>query len=345
MDGSPTITDVARRAGVSVATASRTLNGARPVGEALRDQVVAAARELGYSPNPHARALAQATDASVGVIVHDVTDPYFSEIVRGMLQASALTERLVLICNTYRDRERELAYIAHFRAQRVKALVLAGSGLEDRDFGARMAAQINAFEATGGRAVLIGRHYAPGDAVIPDNVGGARELARMFVNAGHRRIGVISGPSNLTTTHDRLAGFRMGLRDSGLELDEAAVVTGDFTRDGGERSVQDLVLQAPDLTAIFALNDVMAIGALSGLRLLEKRVPDEISLAGFDDIPIARDLMPSLTTVRVPMVQMGTRALALAMEPLGTGLRTEHLPTELVVRDSTGPAPSTTKRP
>src|SRR5258708_39303007 len=137
-----------------------------------------------------------------------------------------------------------------------------------------MAAQINAFEATGGRAVLIGRHYAHGDAVIHDSVGGARELARMFVNAGHRSIGVISGPSNLTSTHDRLAGFRMGLRDSGLELDEAAVVTGDFTRDGGERSVQDLVLQAPDLTAIFALNDVIAIRALSGLRLLEKPVAD-----------------------------------------------------------------------
>src|SRR5260370_10643528 len=175
MDGSPTITDVARRAGVSVATASRTLNGARPVGEALRDQVVAAARELGYSPNPHARALAQATDASGGVILHDVTDPYLSEIVLRMLQASALTERLVLICNTYRDRERELTHIAHFRAQRVKSLVLAGSGLEDRDFGARMAAQIHAFESTGGRAVLIRRHYAPGHAVIPHNVGGARE--------------------------------------------------------------------------------------------------------------------------------------------------------------------------
>src|SRR5258708_35001367 len=119
-------------------------------------------------------------------------------------------------------------------------------------------------------------------------------------------MGWISGRRKLAPSHDGLAGFRMGLRDSGLELDEAAVVPGDFTRDGGERSVQDLVLQAPDLTAIFALNDVMAIGALSGLRLLEKRVPDEISLAGFDDIPIARDLMPSLTTVRVPMVQMGT---------------------------------------
>jgi LacI family transcriptional regulator len=94
------------------------------------------------------------------------------------------------------------------------------------------------------------------------------------------------------------------------------------------------------LTAIFALNDVMAIGALSGLRRLNRRVPDDVSLAGFDDIPIARDLMPSLTTVRVPMAQMGARALALAMEPLGTGLRTEHLPTELVLRDSTGPPPS-----
>jgi LacI family transcriptional regulator len=342
VEGSPTISDVARRAGVSVATASRTLNGARPVGEALRDQVVAAARELGYSPNPHARALAQASDASVGVIVHDVTDPYFSEIVRGMLQASSQTERLVLICNTYRDRERELAYIAHFRAQRVKALVLAGSGLEDREYGARMAAQITAFEATGGRAALIGRHYAPGDSVIPDNVGGARAVARTLVDLGHRRIGVISGPANLTTTYDRLAGFRMGLAGAGIELD--AVVTGDFTRDGGELAVGQLLAAVPDLTAIFALNDVMAIGALSGLRRLNRRVPQDISLAGFDDIPIARDLMPSLTTVRVPMAQMGARALALAMEPLGTGLRTEHLPTELVLRDSTGAVPNRAQR-
>jgi LacI family transcriptional regulator len=338
MDRSPTITDVARLAGVSVATASRTLNGSRPVAEALRDQVLAAARELDYTPNPHARALAQASDASVGVIVHDVSDPYFSEIIRGMLQSSAQSERLVLICNTYRDRERELAYVAHFRAQRVKALVLAGSGLEDRDFGARMAAQIMAFEATGGRAALIGRHYAPGDAVIPDNVTGAREMARTLAGLGHRRIGVISGPANLTTTHDRLAGLRMGLEDSGLELASGAVVTGDFTRDGGERAVQELLKRIPGLTAIFALNDVMAIGALSGLRRLGKRVPEDISLAGFDDIPIARDLMPSLTTVRVPMLEMGARALALALEPRTAGLRTEHLSTELVIRDSTGPA-------
>jgi LacI family transcriptional regulator len=338
MDRSSTLSDVARRAGVSLATASRTLNGSRPVAEALRDQVLAAARELDYTPNPHARALAQASDASVGVIVHDVSDPYFSEIVRGMLQSSAESERLVLICNTYRDPERELAYVAHFRAQRVKALVLAGSGLEDRDFGARMAAQIMAFEATGGRAALIGRHYAPGDSVIPDNVSGAREMGRTLAGLGHRRIGVISGPANSTATHDRLAGLRLGLEDSGLQLDPDAVVAGDFTRDNGERGVNELLSRIPNLTAIFALNDVMAIGALSALRRLGKRVPDDISLAGFDDIPIARDVTPGLTTVRVPMLQMGARALALALEPRDGGLRTEHLPTELVLRDSTGPA-------
>jgi LacI family transcriptional regulator len=116
------------------------------------------------------------------------------------------------------------------------------------------------------------------------------------------------------------------------------VVAGDFTRDGGERAVEALLTRMPDVTAVFALNDLMAIGALSGLRRLNRPVPGDISLAGFDDIPIARDLMPSLTTVRLPMVQMGARALALAMEPLESGLQIEHLATELVLRDSTGPA-------
>jgi LacI family transcriptional regulator len=329
---------VARLAGVSVATASRTLNGARQVSPPLKAQVLAAARDLGYAPNPHAQALAQATDASVGVIVHDLSDPYFSEIVRGMLQASAETERMVLICNTYRDRERELAYVAYFRARRVQALVLAGSGLEDRDFGARMAEQIAGFEAAGGRAALIGRHYAAGDAVIPDNVGGARELARSLARQGHTRIGVIGGPANLTTTYDRLAGLRMGLEETGVELPDGALVAGDFTRDGGERALQELLERLPNLTAVFALNDVMAIGALSGLRRRGLRVPEDVSVAGFDDIPIARDLLPALTTVRVPMAAMGARALALALEPRSSGLRSEHLPTELVVRDSTGPA-------
>lgn len=339
MERAPTIADVARLAGVSVATASRTLNGIRAVSPPLRDRVMSAARELGYAPNVHARALAQASDGSVGVIVHDVGDPYFGEIVRGMLRASADTERMLLICNTYRDPQREVAYVAHFRAQRVKALVMAGSDLEDRDFGARMAAQIMGFESAGGRAALIGRHYAPGDSVMPDNVGGARSLARALAELGHRRIGVITGPPNLTTTYDRLSGFRMGLEEAGLEFPAGgAMVNGDFTRDGGERAAGVLFERVRDLTAVFALNDVMAIGAMSWLRKHGIEVPREVSVAGFDDIPISRDLVPSLSTVRVPMAEMGARALALALQPRTSSIRTEHLATELVLRESTGEA-------
>ena len=339
MNRAPTISDVARLAGVSVATASRTLSGARRVNPRLQGQVVAAAKELGYTPNPHARALAQATDTSIGVVVHDVSDPYFSEIVRGILGAAAEHERLVLICNTYREPDRELAYVAHFRAQRAQALVLAGSGIEDRDFGTRMAQQILGFEAAGGRAALIGRHYAPGDAVIPDNVGGARELAEALTGLGHHRIGVIAGPAQLTTTHDRLMGFRMGLAEAGQTLPDDHVVTGDFTREGGARGVRALLDRLPDLTAICAHNDVMAVGALRALRDRGVSVPERISLCGFDDIPLATDVWPELSTVRVPMAEMGARALALALQPGGTDIRIEHLPTRVVLRGTTGAAP------
>ena len=332
----PTIADVARVAGVSIATASRTLNRTRPVAPHLQAQVQAAARDLGYAPNPHARALARAQDTTIGVIVHDVSDPYFSEIVRGILQATSDAGQMVLICNTYRDRDRELAYMAAFRARRSGALILAGSGMEDREFGALMTRQILDFEAAGGRTALIGRHHAPGDVVMADNLGGARALAQHLVELGHRTIGVIAGPSRLTTTHDRLAGFRVGLADAGITLpDEHTVIGGDFTRDAGAKGATALLERVPGMTAIFALNDVMAVGALSVLRSRHLRVPEDISLCGFDDIPLAGDLWPPLTTVHVPMVEMGAQALTLALLPKGAEIRAVHLPTHVIVREST----------
>jgi LacI family transcriptional regulator len=274
------------------------------------------------------------------VIVHDLSDPYFSEIVRGILQASSQAGQMVLICNTYREPGRELDYVANFRARRTEALILAGSGLEDREYGARMMNQLAEFEATGGRAVLLGRHYAPGDTVLPDNVGGARALGVALAGLGHRNIGVIAGPASLTTTHDRLAGFRLGLQSAGLQLPDERVVTGDFTREAGARGAAELLDRFPTLTAILALNDVMAVGVLSHLRARGIQVPEQVSVCGFDDIPIAQDVWPTLSTVRVPMVEMGARALALALQPRGDEIRVVHLPTQLVLRASTGPAPS-----
>jgi LacI family transcriptional regulator len=332
----PTLGDVAKLAGVSLATASRSLNGVRHVSPELRERALAAARELGYAPNPHARALVHAADGVVGVLVHDVSDPYFAQIVRGILVAADAAEVFVLLCNTYRNPERELAYVSHFRARRARGLVLAGSGLEDREYGARLAEELARFEAAGGQVALIGRHYAPGDAVVPDNVGGAFALAQSLVGLGHRTIGVIAGPK-LLTTRDRLAGFRAGLAEAGAALPDQNVVSGDFTRDGGFRGAHELLDRIRGLTAIFALNDAMAIGALAALRDRGVPVPDQVSLCGFGDIPIVQDILPALSTVRVPMVEMGVRALTMATEPRGDDIRVEQLPTQVVLRASTGP--------
>ena len=333
-----TLADVARRAGVSPATVSRVINGSRRgVTAELRARVLEAVRELRFVPNAHARALVGATPRAVGVIVHDVSDPYFAEIMRGVQRVAGEAGRLVTICNSYRDPERELAYVALLRAQRVGALVLAGGGIDDREFALEMTGQVAALAKEGGRAAFIGRHHVPGDAVIPDNSGGARALGRALVAMGHREFAVVSGPERLTTTRDRLEGLRGALAEAGLVLPPDRIVGGDFSRDGGAEAARVLLERAPEATVIVALNDPMAVGVLAVLRERGLRVPDDISVAGFDDIPLARDVEPPLTTVRVPMADLGARALTLALDPPGPELRVEHVPTELVLRRSTAP--------
>jgi LacI family transcriptional regulator len=335
---SATLADVAERAGVSVATASRVLNGStRSVKADLRSRVIAAAHDLRYIPNAHAQALVRERSAIVGVIVHDVSDPYFAEITRGIQRVASEARRLVMICNSYREPERELEYTRLLLEQRVEALIMAGSGLDDRSYSQALTAQIESFTAFGGQVAFVGRHAVPGSAVIPDNAGGARAAARMLVGLGHRSIGVISGPQLLTATHDRLSGFRRGLQEMGVELPADQVAIGDFSRDGGMRAALELLDRHPCITALFALNDVMAVGALAALRLRDIAVPEQVSLVGFDDIPLARDVTPALTTVHVPMVELGERAVQLALTSPEQPFEIDYLPTEVVMRASTGP--------
>lgn len=336
-----TLADVARRAGVSVATASRVLNGStRVVNAELSTRVHDAARDLRYVPNAHAQALVRERSAVIGVIVHDVSDPYFAEITRGIQRGATAAKRLVMICNSYRDPQRELELVSLLHAQRVEAIVLAGSGLDDRGYTRAMIAQLEAFAASGGQISFIGRHTVPGRAVIPDNAGGARAAAHHLVGLGHRRIGAISGPELLTTTHDRLNGFRRGLSELGVELPAQQIIAADFSRDAGLHATFELLDRCPDLTAIFVLNDLMAIGTLAALRQRGIAVPQQVSVIAYDDIPIASDVTPALTTVHVPMAQLGERAVQLALSPPETPLLSEHLPVELVVRSSTGPPPA-----
>jgi LacI family transcriptional regulator len=335
-----TLADVARRAGVSPATASRIINGSpKPVTEALRARVLAAVEALQYVPNAHAQLLARSHRTAIGVIVHDVSDPYFAEITRGLQRIATEHGRLVIICNSYRDPERELEYVELLRAHQVAAIVLAGSGYHDREFTRALNAKLEVYEQTGGRVAVIGRHEHAGDAVIPDNEAGGYLLAAELFALGHRRIGVVAGPEFLTTTTDRLAGMRRAAREHGRTLPARRIAYADFDRDTAMAAAAALLDAEPGMTAIAALNDAMAIGALALLRSRGIAVPEQVSVVGFDDMPIAQDVTPALTTVRLPLADMGARALTLALDqtPEATAPRVERVGAELIRRESTAP--------
>lgn len=333
-----TLADVARRAGVSTATASRVINGTPyTVADELRQRVLHAVEELQYVPNAHAQMLARSQRLTVGIIVHDVSDPYFAEITRGLQRVATDHGRLVIICNSYREPDRELAYIELLRAQQVGAVILAGSGYLSEEVTGALNAKLSAYAGDGGRVVVIGRHEMAGDAVMPANEEGGYAITAELLELGHVRIGVIGGPPTLTTTADRLAGVRRAAAERGHNLPGERSVEGDFSRDGGEAAAAELLDRHPDVTAILALNDEMAVGALATLRSRGIAVPGDVSVAGFDDMPIARYVTPPLTTVNLPLVEMGALAMRMAFQPAGTTPRVEPIPAHVVRRDSTAP--------
>ncbi|MEU0934722.1 LacI family DNA-binding transcriptional regulator [Embleya sp. NPDC005971] len=339
--GPVTLQQVAERAGVSSATASRALHGSsgtRIVGEELRRRVLDAARELRYVSNAPAQALARSTTSVVGVVVHDVADPYFAAIAAGAMGVAREHGLLVMLAATFRDPELELDYLARLRAQRARAVVLAGSGFADRDFTRRLAAEVDAYRADGGHVVAVGEHGIASDTVRPANRSGAALAVRHLHDLGHRDFGIVSGPRALTTVRDRLDGARRQLRSLGVPLPPAQVIDGGFTREQARVAARTLLTRAPDLTAIVVLNDVMAAGVLAALRDdLGLRVPDQVSVVGFDDLPFAADLNPPLTTVRLPLADIGARAMDMILTGPTIEPRTLDLDTELILRNSTMP--------
>ncbi|WP_020666614.1 LacI family DNA-binding transcriptional regulator [Amycolatopsis nigrescens] len=341
MNGRPHVTleDVARSAKVSLATASRVLNGTTNVRSDLRERVVSAAADLAYTPNAHAQALAGASHRTVGVICHDVSDPYFAAIARGVMRVAGDNGLLVMLASTFRDPQKEIAYVSMLRAQRASAILLIGSGFENRTWERAMAAELDPYRRGGGQVAVVSRHRSlKVDTVQPENREGAAELALALLEMGHRRFAVLCGPRALTTVIDRLGGFRDALADAGVELSEEDIVEAPFTRDGGYDAMKQLLAAGSKATCVFAVTDVMAIGALTALREAGVSVPDELSLAGFDDIPVVRDMSPPLTTVALPLEELGEQAMKLAVERgPGTRSRIKRLSGEVVLRASTSP--------
>ncbi len=337
--GALRLQDVAEAAGVSIATASRSLSGASGVSESVAERVREVARSLGYVANVHARSLAEGKSRSVGLVVHEIGDPYFSEIASGVLHVAAAAGLTVQICHSGRDPERELEQIRMLVASRVGTIIVAGSGFVDPTEQAGAKAALEAFGASGGRVAVIGRHHLGVEAVLPDNRGGGHAVARHLVELGHRRIALVTGSRRLTTIADRMAGVQEAVEAAGLRFADIPEVEAEFTRRGGKQAAEEVLAGHPDVTAILALNDDMAIGVLSVLRARGITVPDQVSVSGFDDVAVAGDLAPPLTTVRLPMMEMGEKALQLALAEPASRPRRRRVGHQLVVRDSTAPPP------
>jgi LacI family transcriptional regulator len=328
---SVTLLQVARRAGVSLATASRVLNGStRTPAAGIAERVRAAAAELRYVPNAQAQALAGAATGLVGLVVHDIADPYFSTIIGGAQRAARRSGRQVLLAAAERDEGAEREAVAAFVAHRTDAIILAGSRRTHSD--EQLAAELGRYVERGGRVLTLGPSEIPGAAYLDvGNRSGGAELVRALVGRGVTRFAILSGPRELNTVRDRIAGYRDAMAEAGLE--PLAVVEDSFTSAGGHNAATRVweQLRWEEPICLLALNDVMALGAMTALRSLGRSVPEDVQVAGFDDIPTLRDHAPGLTTFRLPLEQIGERAVELA---LAGDSRRERLTGEVVIRES-----------
>jgi len=334
------LNDVARTAGVSVATASRVLGGSdHPVSPTTRTRVLQAAQQLGYYPNSVARALVTRQTKTLGVIVGDIVDPYFSAIVRGIEDRAREHGYLAIVCNSDRVPDIELNYVRVLRDYHVDGLIFAGGGLLDDGYRSHLDPLLVDLQRGGFVSVGIGQHRVVSARVDIDNARATEEMTEHLLSLGHRKIAYLIGPAGLATSLVRRDAFQACLRRHGLPLEEDLLIQGDFTLDGGFQATTHLLEQGSPVTAVFAANDQMAIGALLATQKRNLRVPADLTVVGFDDIAAARYVHPPLTTIHVPMYEMGVQAAEAIVRLLrgDTMDRPMVLDHELIVRASSAP--------
>ncbi|MDT5036809.1 MAG: LacI family transcriptional regulator [Micromonosporaceae bacterium] len=336
----PTLGDVARLAEVSVATASRVLSpGNREPRPALRVRVLAAAERLNYTPNANARAIARGGSDIVGLIVSDLSDPYFSTIAAGAIRVADEHGVLTTLADTRRDPRREIDYLSALRRQRARGVIVVGSRMRDEALHAAFARELAAYRSTDGRVSVISQPRLDADTIAVSNRAGARALAIELCRLGYRRFAVLAGPADLITATDRLAGFKAGLTKCGVELPRSHVIHGEFTRDGAYAAALRLLADGPAVDCIFAVNDVMAVGVIAAARQAGVKMPDDVGVAGFDDILTLRDVVPALTTVRIPLYDIGVEAMRRVLD-LTTTPGVRRVAGSVVLRDSTARIPN-----
>ncbi len=327
-----TLHDVAKRAGVSPMTVSRVVNGSDAVSPKLRQRVERALAETGYMPNTLARNLRARRTDTIALLLPDMTNPFFTTLAHGV-EAAAREAGLTMILANSDEREDEEGRLAQMLLQRrVDGLLVVPAG--------RGAATIRLCREHEVPCVAVDRPPADDavDVVRADAEGGAHELGRLLVGLGHRRIAILTGPATVRTAADRVAGFRRAVVDE-AGLEEPLVIHGAFTIESGREMGREAARMTPRPTAVFAANNFIAIGVLHALDELGLRVPEDLAVVGFDDLPEAMVTFPFLTVVAQPAFEIGREAVSVLLSRLSdpdSAPQRVVLPTKLVIRRSSG---------
>ena len=331
----PTIVDVANRAGVAAITVSRVVNDSGPVSSQVRARVEQAIAEIGYVPNSVARSLRSKRTDTIALVLTDMTNPFFTTVARGVEDAASDAGLMLLICNTDErdaDEERYVRMILQRQADGVLLVPARG--------GVAAIKQCRDHETP---VVVVDRRLREpvADVVRADSRGGALELGRILVSLGHSRTAVLSGPRSVSTADDRVAGFRMALAEA-HQAEPPRVLRGEYTIESGRAMARQAMAAIPRPTALFAANNFIAIGVLQELDEMHVRVPEDVAVVAFDDLPPAMVAFPFLTVAAQPAYEMGQRSVAVLLDRMSTGATEKFhevvLPTQLVVRRSSGGA-------
>ena len=331
-----TIKDIAARAGVSISTVSRVVNRTVRVDPATEERVHEAIETLGYRPNLLARSFRRRITLTIGLLVPDNSNPFFAEMARVIEDAGYKEGYSVILCNSDLSEVKQSDYVDVLLAKRVDGVILTSTGLISSQSGTSIVDRIHDANVP---CVVLDRDLAgyPVDQVLVDNEEGGRLAGEHLIQLGHRHIACVVGPSDLTPSAGRIAGFRRALGAAGLRLSDEWVIRGNGRYDGGVAAVRELLRRDLVFTAIFAFNDEMAIGVIGELQRAGRRVPEDVSVIGFDNIPYASAIYPAVTTVAQPIAEMGTLGVRLLLERIrnpGAPFQRTILSTTLVERES-----------
>lgn len=323
--------DVAKRAGVSTTTVSHVINETRFVSQDLRERVLRAMEEMDYQPNVIARSLRSQRTHNIAVILPDIAYPFLAEVARGIEEAAFDTGYRAILCASQGDPAKEDSCLNLVRTRQVDGVVLVTASGD----GERVQALID----HGTPIVACDRDW-PGlevDTVVADNEDGGVQATDHLIALGHDRIGCIAGPADLSIGNERLKGYHRALKGAGIPIEAELLVRGNFRNRGGFDAMNELLNLRQPPTAVFACNDLMAMGAICAASKRRLGIPEDVAVVGCDDIELAAFTNPSLTTVRLPKHQMGAAAVKMVVSRIEGehGLARRHvLPVELVVRDS-----------